>query len=69
MAVIGELRFVEADVDVFAERGGGGGCMKGATVEALRFVDGGLSFSLNRGETGLGAVVDGARELLIVEVA
>ena len=66
IAVMGELRgAAAADRE---ERGAGGGCMRGATVEALRWF-GGMSRSLKRGETGLGAVVDGARELLVVELA
>jgi hypothetical protein len=42
--------------------------MRGATEEALRF-GGGVSRSLNRGETGLGAVVDGACGLPVGELA
>ena len=41
---------------------GGGMCGAGATVEALRF-GGAVSESWKRGETGLGAVVEGARGL------
>lgn len=70
MAVMGELRVVL--VSDLVEREGGGG-MWGAAVDALRF--GGawsrsrslsLSASWKRGETGLGAVVDGAPRALFV---
>ena len=42
--------------------------MRGATVDARRLF-GVLSLSSKRGETGLGAVVDGARGLPVVELA
>jgi hypothetical protein len=67
MFVIGELRVVPAAEAAFPEeRGGGGGCMRGATVDALRLCSVVVvSCSLKSGETGLGAVVDGACELLV----
>jgi hypothetical protein len=72
IAVMGELRVVVPDADADAafseERGGGGGCMRGATEVALRF-GGGVSLSLKRGETGLGAVVDWTCGLPVVELA
>ena len=69
MLVMGELRLVPAaDAAFLEERGGGGGCMRGATEVALRF-GGGVSRSLKRGETGLGAVVDWACGLPVAELA
>ena len=44
----------------------GGGAMTGAAVEALRF-GGAVSCSWKIGDTGLGAVVDGARRLPVIE--
>ena len=70
IAVTGELRGAVAAAGAadWEERGWGGGCMRGATVDALRLF-GVVSLSLKRGETGLGAVVDGARELPVAEAA
>jgi hypothetical protein len=69
MFVMGELRLVPAAGAAFPEeRGGGGGCMRGATVDALRLCSV-VSCSLKSGETGLGAVVDGVCELPVVELA
>ena len=70
IAVMGELRAVVPAVGAAfsEERGRGGGCMRGATEEALRF-GGGVSRSLKRGETGLGAVVDEACGFPVVELA
>jgi len=56
IGAIGELR---AGSD---RREEGGGMCGVATVEALRF-GGAVSESWKRGETGLGAMVDGARAL------
>lgn len=71
MAVMGELSVVLVLVSGLVEREGGGGNW-GAAVDALRFGVAWLrsrsrSASCKRGETGLGAVVEEARALIVLE--